>query len=199
MLPSRQSNSLRGSARTSSRGSARCRLGQGAFTLIELIFVMVLLAIGSAMVAPSMASFYRGRMLSSEAKRVLALVHYGQSRAIAEGVPVLLWINAKDSTYGLRVTSAELEGGGHATSFTADATVTLDTPSMDTPALSEQDDERLGLTDGLPVIRFTPDGFYDESSVRKIILRQGNSNENALEVVQTANRLGYEIRPASAN
>ena len=96
--------------------------------MIELIFVMVLLAIGSAMVAPSMASFYRGRMLSSEAKRVLALVHYGQSRAIAEGVPVLLWINAKDSTYGLRVTSAELEGGGHATSFTADATVTLDTP-----------------------------------------------------------------------
>lgn len=183
----------------SSPGSPRRRLGQGAFTLIELIFVMVLLAIGSAMVAPSMASFYRGRMLSSEAKRVLALVHYGQSRAIAEGVPVLLWINAKDSTYGLRVTSAELEGGGHATSFTADATVTLDTPSMDTPALSEQDDERLGLTDGLPVIRFTPDGFYDESSVRKIILRQGTSNENALEVVQTANRLGYEIRPASAN
>ena len=191
MLPSRQSNSL--------RGSPRRRLGQGAFTLIELIFVMVLLAIGSAMVAPSMASFYRGRMLSSEAKRVLALVHYGQSRAIAEGVPVLLWINAKDSTYGLRVTSAELESGGHATSFTADATVTLDTPSMETPALSEQDDERLGLTDGLPIIRFTPDGFYDESSVRKIILRQGNSNENALEVVQTANRLGYEIRPASAN
>jgi len=83
MLPSRQSNSSRGSARTSSRGAARRLLGQGAFTLIELIFVMVLLAIGSAMVAPSMASFYRGRMLSSEAKRVLALVHYGQSRAIA--------------------------------------------------------------------------------------------------------------------
>jgi len=48
------------------------------------------------------------------------------------------------------------------------------------------------------VIRFTPDGFYDESSVRKIILRQGEGNANALEVVQTANRLGYEIRPATA-
>ena len=117
----------------------------------------------------------------------------------AEGVPVLLWINAKDSTYGLRVPATELEAGGPATRFTADDTVTLDTPASDTPALSEQDDERLGLTDGLPVIRFTPDGFYDESSVRKIILRQGTSNENALEVVQTANRLGYEIRPASAN
>ena len=49
------------------------------------------------------------------------------------------------------------------------------------------------------MIRFTPDGFYDASSVRKIILRQGEGNENALEVVQTANRLGYEIRPATAN
>jgi type II secretion system protein H len=185
MLPSRQSNPAR----------ARRR----AFTLIELIFVMVLLAIGAAMVAPSMASFYRGRLLSSEAKRVLALVHYGQSRAIAEGVPVLLWINAKESSYGLRVPSTEAAGDHHATSFTADPTIKLDTPATDTPAVSEQDDEKLGLTDGLPVIRFTPDGFYDESSVRKIILRQGEGNENALEVVQTANRLGYEIRPATAN
>ena len=104
MLPSRQSNSP--------RGTARRRLGAGAFTLIELIFVMVLLAVGAAMVAPSMASFYRGRLLSSEARRVLALVHYGQSRAIAEGVPVLLWINAKDSSYGLRLPSSETGGDG---------------------------------------------------------------------------------------
>lgn len=185
MLPSRQSNPARAARR--------------AFTLIELIFVMVLLAIGAAMVAPSMASFYRGRLLSSEAKRVLALVHYGQSRAIAEGVPVLLWINAKDSTYGLRVPSTEAAADARATHFTTDPTIKLDTPATDVPAVSEQDDEKLGLSDGLPVIRFTPDGFYDESSVRKIILRQGEGNEKALEVVQTANRLGYEIRPATAN
>jgi hypothetical protein len=112
---------------------------------------------------------------------------------------VLLWINAKESSYGLRVPSTEAAGDHHATSFTADPTIKLDTPATDTPAVSEQDDEKLGLTDGLPVIRFTPDGFYDESSVRKIILRQGEGNENALEVVQTTNRLGYEIRPATAN
>ena len=191
MRPSRQSNSP--------RGAARRRLGAGAFTLIELIFVMVLLAIGAAMVAPSMAAFYRGRLLGSEARRVLALVHYGQSRAIADGVPVLLWINSKDSSYGLRLPSTETGGDGPATRFTADSTIKLDTPATDTTAVSEQDDEKLGLTDGLPVIRFTPDGFYDESSVRKITLRQGDGNENALEVVQTANRLGYEIRPATAN
>ncbi len=194
MLPSRQSNP----GRESSRLPCRRRGGKG-FTLIELIFVMVLLAIGAAMVAPAMSSFYRGRLLSSEARRLLALVHYGQSRAIAEGVPVLLWINAKDSTYGLRTPSTEAALDERVTQFTADATITLDTPATDTPLASEQDDEKLGLTDGLPVIRFTPDGFYDESSVRKIVLRQGEGNEHALEVVQTANRLGYEIRPATAN
>lgn len=194
MHRSRQSNLCADASRLPFR-----RRGGKGFTLIELIFVMVLLAIGAAMVAPAMSSFYRGRLLSSEAKRLLALVHYGQSRAIAEGVPVLLWINAKDSTYGLRVPSTEAEGDERASQFTADPTITLDTPATDTPLVSEQDDETLGLTDGLPVIRFTPDGFYDESSVRKIILRQGEGNENALEVVQTANRLGYEIRPATAN
>ena len=70
MLPSRANNPVR-------RGSRR------AFTLIELIFVMVLLAIGAAMVAPRMGDFFRGRVVSSEARRMLSLVHYGQSRAIS--------------------------------------------------------------------------------------------------------------------
>lgn len=183
MRPSRQSNVRRHSRR--------------AFTLIELIFVMVLLAIGAAMVAPRMATFFRGRVLSSEARRLLALAHYGQSRAIAEGVPVLLWINAKDSTYGLRVQTTFAEGDGRASVFTTDSTVTLDTPATAAVPVSESNDEKLGLTDGLPAIRFTPDGFYDESSVRKIVLRSGP--EDALEVGQTANRLGYEIRPATPN
>jgi len=180
-----------------SRQSNFHRLARHGFTLIELIFVMVLLAIGAAMVAPAMGSFFHGRVLASEAKRVLALTHLGQSRAIAEGVPVLLWINTKDSTYGLRVQSTFEEGDDRASSFTADPAVTLDTPSTEALPVSEQDDEKLGLTDGLPFIRFTPDGFYDDTSVRKIVLRQGT--DNAIEIGQTANRLSYEIRPYTAN
>ena len=73
------------------------RDSRGAFTLIELVVVMVLLGIAAALVAPHMASFFRGRVLNSEARRLLALTHYGQSRAVAEGVPVLLWIDAPSS------------------------------------------------------------------------------------------------------
>ena len=193
MLLSRQSNL----APVRARPPARRNRGAGGFTLIELILVMLILAIGAALVAPRMGSFFRGRVLGSEAKRLLALVHQGQSRAIAEGVPVLLWINAQNSTYGLTVQSAYREDDGRPSVFTADSTVTLDTPAGATPPISENDDEKLGLTDGLPAIRFTPDGFYDETSVRKIVLRSGD--DPALEVGQTANRLGYEIRPATAN
>jgi len=168
-----------------------------AFTLIEMIFVLVILAVGAALVAPHMGAFFRGRVLTSEAKRLMSLVHLGQSRAVAEGVPVLLWVDPRTSTYGLRVQSSYGDTDGHAATFATDSTVTLDVPPPDAALVSEQDDEKLGITDGLIFIRFLPDGFYDEMSVRKIVLRQGTGD--ALEIGQTTNRLTYEIRPLTPN
>ena len=159
--------------------------------------MLALLAISALYVAASMGSFFRGRALNFEARRLLSLTHYAQSRAVSEGVPVILWLNPADSTYGLAIQStfSDPEGDTHAVKYTLEASLRLETPSATTAALSEQDDEKLGLTtDGLAVIRFTPDGFFDESSVSKITLRQGAT---ALELVPTVNRLGYEIRPAS--
>ena len=77
------------------------RRPRAAFTLIELIFVLALLAICATFVAASLGSFFRGRALNFEARRLLSLTHYGHTRAVSEGVPVVLWISAKDSTYGL--------------------------------------------------------------------------------------------------
>jgi type II secretion system protein H len=169
------------------------RHSQGGFTLIELVIVMVLLAIAAALVVPHMASFFRGRVLNSEARRMLALTYYGQTRAVAEGVPVILWINSKTSSYGLITQSAASEPDDKASTFTADSTLTLETVAPDAGQVSEQQDEGLGVPNNLPVIRFMPSGFFDASSVSKIILRQGA--EAALELVPTANRLGYEILP----
>lgn len=159
--------------------------------------MLALLTITAAFVAASMGTFFRGRMLNFEARRMLTLTHYGQSRAVSEGVPVVLWVNAKESTYGLSVLSSfnALEGDLHATSYTAEPSLTLETPVGDTPPVSEQDDEKLGLPESLVAIRFNPDGFIDDSSVSKITIRQGTVA--ALELVPTANRLGYEILPAA--
>lgn len=178
------------------RHSKRARFGEAAFTLVELIFVMVLLIIVASMVAPRMSSFFHGRVLNSEARRMLSLINYAQSRAVSEGVPVLLWLDPAHSTYGLEVQSGHVGADDRSGMFTTDPTLTIETPAVTAAAVSEQDDERLGLPEGRPAIRFNPDGFFDDASVRKIVLRQGS--EGALEIAPTANRLRYEIRPLTS-
>jgi prepilin-type N-terminal cleavage/methylation domain-containing protein len=80
-----------------------------AFTLIELILVMTLLVIVLGVSAPSLSRFFRGRTLDSETKRFLALTRYGQSRAVSEGVPVVLWIDSKQGEYGLQADASYVE------------------------------------------------------------------------------------------
>src|SRR5687767_14222712 len=94
------------------------RSHRSGFTLIELIFVMVLLIIVASMVAPRMSSFFRGRALSAEAQRLLSLTHYAQSRAVTEGVPVLLWIDVAKSTYGLEVQTGHEGDDDRGTDYT---------------------------------------------------------------------------------
>ena len=49
-----------------------------------------------------------GVVAGSEARRLLALTHNGQSRAVTEGFPVELWVDARQRTYGLE---AEFSSG----------------------------------------------------------------------------------------
>lgn len=171
-----------------------------AFTLIELILVLALLAIAATFVAASIGGFFRGRALNFEARRMLSLTHYGQSRAVAEGVPVVLWVNTTNSTYGVAVLSSfnDTDGDDRAMTYAADPSIALETSVPDATVVSEQDDEKLGLPEDMTAIRFDPDGFIDDSSVEKITLRQNTGH--ALELVPTENRLAYEIRPvADAN
>ncbi len=174
-------------------GRARSRQ-RGGFTLVELIVVMVLLLIVASMVAPRMSSFFQGRALSSEAQRMLSLMHFAQSRAVAEGVPVIFWLDPRRLTYGI-----EIQSGHHSAednrdvSYTADPSIAFEVPNVADAPVSEDGDETLGLPEGLPAIRFTPDGNFDEVGVRNIVLRQGT--DGALELAPKANRLSYEIRP----
>src|SRR5215207_7296719 len=122
MRASRQSNSSPAFTRAMLRrfGGAR------GFTLIELIFVLALLAITAVFVTASMGSFFRGRSLNFEARRLLSLTHYAQSRAVAEGVPVILWISPGDSTYGLTIQASfnDPEGDTRAVKYTTESGLT---------------------------------------------------------------------------
>ncbi len=84
---------------------------RSAFTLIELIVVMALLSIVIAIGAPRLARFFHGQTVAEEGQRLLALTRYGQSRAASEGLPMILWMNPANGTYGLRMQDGFSAGG----------------------------------------------------------------------------------------
>jgi len=154
-----------------------------AFTLIELILVMTLLVITTALVAPSLMNFFRGRTLDSEAQQLLSLTHAGQSRAVSEGEPVLLWVDAKRNAYGLEEETPPAGGDSKAVTLQLDDSVRVQVENATSTSIT------MG---NLPAIRFLPGGTIDENSLQS--LRLTDANGNALWLVESANHTGYEIR-----
>jgi type II secretion system protein H len=164
-----------------------------AFTLIELVLVMALLTIVLAVAFPSLRNFFRGRNLDSEARRFLALTRYAQSRAVSEGVPMVLWIDAKQRTYGLQAQTGYLDEDDKAVEFALDETLEfkVTTPSVRQTAM--QRNETVSVAGNLPAIRYSPDGFIGQTSPDEVTIRQGD--EDAVVFAPNANRLNYEIQP----
>ena len=74
-----------------------------AFTLVELILVMVLLTTLAALVAPRLTGMLRGRELDQQATALLAATEYARSEAISQGVPMTFWVN--EERFGVRAQS----------------------------------------------------------------------------------------------
>ena len=165
----------------------RCR----GFSLIELILVMTMLMIVLAVAFPSLKSFFRGRDLDSEALRFLSLTRYGQSRAISEGVPMMLWIDARQGVYGLETQTGYTDADGKAMEFELDDELSVEVP-MAAAARSTFSQHAVAGLGNVPAIRFQPDGFVSETSPESIVIRQGR--DDAIWITQSANRLNYEIQ-----
>jgi type II secretion system protein H len=162
------------------------------FTLVEMVLVMALLVVMLAYVAPSLSRFFRGRNLGSEARRFLALTRYGQSRAVSEGIPMLLWVNPKSGTYGLRAQAGYLDQDSKAVEYTLSPEMQIDvqTPmkvQTNTWTMAPQS-TRLAQ----PTICFLPDGFISENSPAAILLRAPKDND-AVWIGESANRLNFQI------
>ena len=177
-----------------SRSERGARGRRRAFTLIELILVMAMLLIVLAVAFPSLKGFFHGRNLDSEARRFLSLTHYGQSRAVSEGVPMVLWIDARRGSYGLQMQAGYADVDpkavevqlGEGLQMEALAPVATGTRARTTAAAPSG--AGLGR---LPMIRFTPDGFLGDSSPARVLIRQGT--EETIGIVASTNRLNYEI------
>ncbi len=169
-----------------------------AFTLIELMLVMALLTIVLSVSAPSLARFFRGRSLDSEARRFLALTRYGQSRAASEGIPMLLWIDAQQRTYGLEAERSYVEQDGKAVGFELASNLVVEVEQPMISLLASQ--TRQGrwtppMADNRPTIRFTPDGYIGETSPERVVIRQvREGEEDAVLIGLSQTRLNYEIQ-----
>src|SRR5262245_1918099 len=164
-----------------------------AFTLIEVVLVMALLTVVLAIAFPSLRSFFRGRNLDSEARRFLALTRYAQSRAVSEGVPMVLWIDAKQRAYGLQAQAGYLDEDDKAVEFELDETLEFKVTTPLVRPTSMQRNETASIAGNLPAIRYSPDGFIGPTSPDEVIIRQGD--EDAVVFAPNANRLNYEIQP----
>lgn len=158
-----------------------------AFTLVELLLVLALLVVAVSIVAPHMSGFIRGRALDSEARRLAAVLHAGQARAVSEGMPIMFWIDPKQNAYGLEEETPEKNGDPQAESFTADENVRVSVASVGTGTQT--------TFKNLPAVRFLADGTADEGSPQMLQLQ--DSGGDSLWLVATSDRKGYEIRTSS--
>lgn len=178
-------------------GSLR-RSTSRAFTLVELIAVMALLVTVIAVASPSLAGFFRGRAVDAEARRLMSLTRLGQSRAAAEGVPMILWVDLSQRIYGLEADSSFVDEDARAVEYALDGNVMLEIGATDDTAGAITANTLFGSGTSnsrhasLPNIRFEPDGSISGSSPENFRLmdRDGGS----LWVGQTENRLSYEVR-----
>ncbi len=181
-----------------------------AFTLVELLVVMTLLTVVLAIAAPSLGKFFHARTLDSEARRLLALTRSGGSRAVAEGLPMVLWLDAKQGSYGLEAEPGYDDRDPKAVEFKMDKDLTMAVADTNTrtnlfaginpitgrsqilPAVTLPDNRG-----NLPQIRFLPDGSIDGSSPQSVRLQDRDGN--ALSLALSDNRLNYAIQSQLTN
>jgi prepilin-type N-terminal cleavage/methylation domain-containing protein len=176
------------------------------FTLIELILVMALLTIVISLTAPRLSRFFHGRTLDSEARRLLALTRSGQSRAVSEGLPMDLWVDAEQGSFGLEAEPSYETSDPKALDFTLDGGLRLEVVhktvvARATPMNNLNPGQQASTASvprvllvhaNLPTIRFLPDGSIGESSPQ--VLHLTSSDGGSLWLAQSRDGSNYEIR-----
>ena len=74
-----------------------------AFTLLELVFVLVIISTTLALAAPSLRGWSRGSKLRDAGEEFLAMTRYARGQAIAGGQVYRMYVDANGGTYQLMV------------------------------------------------------------------------------------------------
>jgi prepilin-type N-terminal cleavage/methylation domain-containing protein len=181
-------------------GQAASTVGARGFTLIELILVMAMLLTVLSLAAPALVRFFRGRNLEGEARRLLAVTRYGQSRAVSEGVPMLLWLNVESNQYGLRIDPSFAIQDTNALQFDWNERIQIEAGLAESATNLRPWQVSSLLSDRMVKICFLPDGSISDISPSRLRLQElREQGEPAAEIdgeiwiTQSPNRLRYEI------
>ncbi len=162
---------------------------------------MSILTIGFGIAAPALSKFFRGRSLESEARRLHALIRYGQERAVSEGLPMNLVLDNAQKRFTLTAEPSYENEDPKKVEVEMDTEMQLDTLNTNVVAqalMTTDPWNRSSLgrnrfpASNLPTIRLLPDGTIAESSPQ--VVRLTGRDGLTLHVGQNRNRLGYEIR-----
>ena len=151
-----------------------------AFTLIELIFVMILLTALLAVSAPSLSRSFRQRNLEQEAAQLLALTEYARDEAVSQGVPMRVWMDAASGRFGMQAREGYTGDAAREKAFALPDGLRFDPAPLpanggDLPAMAE----------------FEPDGTLTPESLS--LVRIFDASGNAVALVQGEDGWGYEI------
>jgi general secretion pathway protein H len=161
------------------------------FTLLELLVVLVLISILSALVAPRVGNSIRNMTLTAAAQKMAASLRYARSRAVSEKVTYIAQLNFKKAS--LSILTAQESAGANGGKLSVDGEEKGSRPKVyDLPggvqlakAKSGEDEADSGLFQ----IFFFPNG---STSGGWIVLRNdaGKRCRIGVDVITGAVRLG---------
>ncbi|MEI8235123.1 MAG: GspH/FimT family pseudopilin [Verrucomicrobiota bacterium] len=155
-----------------------------AFTLIELVLVMVLLATLLAISAPTLSRSFKGRALEQEAVRLLAATEYAREEAVSQSLPMTLWIDPVGGTFGVRAKGDNPGDPSREETWALPQELRFDLQ----PAPTDTAGRVIAAT-------FDPEGTLALESLTPLVLVHRTAGR--ITLVQTDDGWGYEIAPAS--
>ena len=141
----------------------------GAFTMVELLLVMVLICIILGATAPSLRGFFGARKTTGAAAQIMALIQYARTQAIADGCIYRLYFDTTQNQYWLMMQT----GGAYATTNT-EYGITYSLPEGTT--FDMQADPNCAITDH---IDFYPDGSTSAAAIG-VVPRTGAADEQEI-------------------
>jgi prepilin-type N-terminal cleavage/methylation domain-containing protein len=182
-----------------------------AFTLMELILVMVIIAILAAVVVPSLTNFRIGRANANTATQIIGLSRFARMQSISEGRIYRMVIDPDKGTYQLKV---EDDGGAFAPAsgdygeqYSVDSGVKMQleidqsaNTQMELPVNVEQDAVQAPLAVADPTVQ-TPNTLMvnrRDGKDGKYVEFEPSGRTDTVKIVLT-DRLGASVRVGCTN